>query len=147
MSSSKLGSLLKWSVSSPSDGSLSVSMKFNFSKTPPGFSCRLIFPHHFYFLVHCQIPILKSYNHYLQMHLHHLLELLCCSIFTKPFDPFGEFSSFKNPGLAAPFVAFDPLWKPGLFLGFDNSFSLMVLLQHFLDPVLNYSVEWSSSRW
>ena len=43
MSSSKSRFLLKWSVQSLSNGSLYVSVKFNFAETSPGFPCRFIF--------------------------------------------------------------------------------------------------------
>ena len=32
---------------------------------------------HYYFLVHCQSPLYKFYQHYLQMNLHHPIKLLC----------------------------------------------------------------------
>ena len=124
---SKLECLLKWSLSSLSDGSLSLSVKFNFAETSPGFPCRF-FSLHFYFLIHFQIPLSQFYQHYLQMYLHHPIELLWYSHFFQAFWLIWCVWRFFNPGLAAPFDAVDSLCNPVLLLGFDFSPSLMVLL-------------------
>ena len=95
MSSSKLGYLIKQSVSSPSDGSLYVSVKFNFAETSPYFHVDFFFSLSFYFIFRCYSPLNQFYHNYLQMHLRHLPELLCC-IYKYIFKPFGSFGVFVN---------------------------------------------------
>ena len=138
MSLSVLVCLLKWSVSSSYNGSLSVFVNFNFSETFPGFPCRF-FSLSFIFLFIVRVLFINFIRIIFKCILITPLNCSVISIYFQDFWLLWCVLYFFNPGLDTPFDDCGSLCNPGMFLGFDNYyFSLMVLLFHFFGSCITW---------